>query len=64
MLELLLFEELLRKDLDKEVISLLGAMYEGEAIKGVHELLKDATPFKIAASIITFLILYWYIYID
>ena len=34
----------------------LGEVYGKEAIKGVQELLKDDTPFKMAASVSTFLI--------
>ena len=43
-----LLEEPLLKDLEKEVVSELGAVYGNEVLKGVQELLKDATPFKMA----------------
>ena len=36
------------------MISTLGAIYGQEAFKGVQELLKDATPFKTAASVSIF----------
>ena len=51
LLNLLLFKEILLKDADEEVISALGAVYGHEAFKGMRELLKDATLFKIADSI-------------
>ena len=57
MFDVFLFEEPLLKDPDEEVLSSLGAMFGREAIKGVQDLLKDATPFKMAASVNTFLIL-------
>ena len=50
MLDSLLFEELLLKNPNKEVIS-FGAMYEKEVTKRVQELLKDSSPFQMAASI-------------
>ena len=40
-----LFEELLLEGPDEEVISSLGAVYDGEAVKGVQKLLKDIIPF-------------------
>ena len=49
--DLLLFEELPLKGPNKEVVCSLGDVYSGEAIKGVRELLKDATPFKMTAPI-------------
>ena len=52
-----LFEEPLFKDPDEVVLPSLGAMFGREAIKGVQDLLKDATPFKMAAFVNTFLIL-------
>ena len=54
MFDLLLFEGLLLKALDEEVLTSLGEMYGKEAIKGVQELMKDATPFKMAVSVSTF----------
>ena len=51
MSDLSLFEELLLKGSDEEVLSSLGALYVREAIKRVHALLKDATPFKMATSV-------------
>ena len=54
MSNLSLFEEPLLKDSNKEVLISLAEVYGKEAIKGVQELLKDATPFKMAASISTF----------
>ena len=54
MSNLSLFDEPLLKDPDEEVLTLLGEVYSKEAIKGVQELLKDATPFKMAASLSTF----------
>ena len=57
MFDLSLFEEPLLKDSGEEVFSLLGAVYAREAIKGVQDLLKDATSFKMAAFVSTFLIL-------
>ena len=54
MSDLLLFKESLFKDLDEEVISALEAVYGQEALKGVKELLKDATPFKMEASVSIF----------
>ena len=55
MFDLSLLEEPLLKDSDEEVLTLLGEVYDKEvAIKRVQELLKDATPFKMAASVSTF----------
>ena len=49
-----LFEEPPLKDPNEEVISALGVVYKQEALKGVQELLKDATPFKMETSISIF----------
>ena len=54
MLDTLLFEESLLKDPNEEVISALGVVYGEEALKGVQELLKDATPFRMTNSISIF----------
>ena len=54
MSDLSLFKKLLLKDLDEKVIAALGAIYGQDAFKGVQELLNDATPFKIAASVSVF----------
>ena len=53
MLDSLLFEELLLKNPDEEVIS-FGAMYEKEVTKRVQELLNDSSLFQMAASISIF----------
>ena len=55
MFDLSLLEEPLLKDSDKEVLTSLGEVYDKEvAIKRVPELLNDATPFKMVASVSTF----------
>ena len=46
-----LFEELPLEGLNEEAISSFGAVYGEEALKGVQELLKDATPFKMSATV-------------
>ena len=46
-----IFEELPLEVLIEEVFSLLGAVYGGEVVKGVHELLKDSTPFKMSTKV-------------
>ena len=58
MSDLLLFEELPLEGPDEEVVSSLGAMCGVEATKEVQDLLKDATPFKMVASISVSLIPY------
>ena len=58
MSDLSMFEKPLLKEVDEEVVSSSSVMYGGEAIKGVQEILKDTTPFKMAASVRTFLLLY------
>ena len=55
MSDLSLFEEPLLKDLEKEVFTSLGEVYTKKAITRVQELLKDVFPFKMAASVNTFL---------
>ena len=59
MLDLSLFEEPLQKDPDKEVISSLGFVYKKEVTKKVHDLLRDSTPFQMAASVSILLYLCW-----
>ena len=59
MSDLSMFEEPPLENPDEEMVSSLGVVYEVEAIKGVLELLKDATPFKMVASISVFLIFYF-----
>ena len=59
MSDLLLFKELPLEGPNEEVVSSLGVVYGAEAIKGVHDLLKDATPFKMASSISVSLIPYF-----
>ena len=54
MLDLSLFEEQLLKDSNEEVLTSLGEVYNKEALKGVQELMKDTTTFKMAASVSTF----------
>ena len=51
MSDLSLFKVQLLKDSYEEVISSLGSFYGHEALKGVQDLLKDATPFKMKALI-------------
>ena len=59
MSDLLLFEELPLEGLDEEVVSSLGVVYGVEAIKGVYDLLKDTTPFKMASFVSFSLISYF-----
>ena len=47
------------EDPEEELVSSLGVVYGAEAIKGVQELLKDVTPFKMTPSVSAFLILYF-----
>ena len=54
MFDFSLFEESLLKDPDEKVLTFLSEVYGKKAIKGVQELLKDATPLKMAASVSTF----------
>ena len=54
MSDLSLFEQPLLKDPNEEVFTSLCEVCGKEAIKGVQELLKDATPFKMTASLSTF----------
>ena len=49
-----LFEKPLLKDLDEEVISLLGAVYGEEVLKRVQELLNDVTPFQMTTLVSIF----------
>ena len=46
-----LFEELLLKDPDDEVISWLGFVYGKEVTKKVQDLLRDSTPFQMTTSV-------------
>ena len=57
MSDLSLFEELPLERLYEEVVYSLSIVYR-EAIKGVQDLLMDATPFKMATAVSVFLILY------
>ena len=54
-----LFEEPLLKDPDEEVISSLGFVYGKEVTKKVQYLLRDSTPFQMAASVSIFLYFRW-----
>ena len=51
MMDSSLFKEPLIKDPDEEVISLLGSIYGKEVTKKVQDLLRDSTPFQMAASV-------------
>ena len=46
-----LFEEPLLDDLDEEAISSLGSFYEKVVRKKVYDLLRDSTPFQMAALV-------------
>ena len=59
MFDLSLFEDLPLERLDEEVVFSLDAMYGAQVIKGVHDLLKDASPFKMVAFVIVSLIPYF-----
>ena len=50
MSDLSLFEELLLKDPNEDVITSLGSVYEKEVTK-VQDFLRDSTPFQMAASV-------------
>ena len=55
------FEELPLEGLDEEVFSSLGTMYDGEAVKGVHKVLKNSTPFKMVAIVSFFILFLFYV---
>ena len=57
MSDLSLFKEPPLERLYEEVVSSLSVVHR-EAIKGVQDILMDATPFKMATAVSIFLILY------
>ena len=58
-----LFKELHLEGPNEEVFSLFGEVYGREAVKGVHELLKKAIPFKMAATVSVSSLLFLHMYI-
>ena len=52
MADLTMFEELLLKDPEEEVISGLVSVYGKVVTKKVQDLLRDSTPFQMAATVI------------
>ena len=67
MLDLSLFEALPLEGPKEEVVSSLGDVYHVKAIKGVQDLLKNATPFKMTTFVsVSFFIPYilnWYSFV-
>ena len=58
-----LFKELHLEGPNEEVFSLFGEVYGREAVKGVQELLKNAIPFKMAATVSVSSLLFLHMYI-
>ena len=50
-----LFEELLLKDPEEEVMTAFGLVYRAQLIMKVLDLLKDSTPFQVAVAVTPYL---------